>query len=1053
MTGNNQLVPQGAPNTDDLDVIVSVVDSFVKKTYLDSLPLIDVLDVPDEIKKLNVRDNFRLCKLNKITYNKNEDNLQKLTSVYNSIYNISGSLLLVINSDGESIDFYLGTKTPHSEYISASSVQETLFKSLKGNFNGSAFEVCDNSEIEAIIERMFESEFESTSRSVASVTGVPALKDEKNDKKYVQGIERYVDAMQGEKYTAVFISDPIPKQELISIRNGYEILYTQLFPFGQNDLSFGENDSKSVSESLSKGTSESISNSLSKTKPNLIAAAAPVIAATAIVGGAVAIVGTGGAAAAAIPAIGCAMPVVSAAIGKIFTDETENESTSTSTSKNYSVSESVSTGSSKTAQIKFENKTVKSLLKNIEKQLERLEECEDLGMWNSAAYFIGEDSQTALLAATNFNSLLRGKSSAVESSAISLWTEHQQDKLDKIKGYLAKFSHPVFNPEAYNGINLPNLTAGAIISGKELAIQCNIPNKSIKGVVALEVAEFGRNFAVSDGPDAKTIDLGHIYHMDSVEDTAVKLDVQSLSMHTFVTGSTGTGKSNTNYVLLSELNRQGVKFLVIEPAKGEYKAVFGGRKNVSVFGTNKQYMKLLRINPFKFPKEIHVLEHIDKLIEIFNASWPMYAAMPAILKESIERIYISKGWTLEESICQGELKYPDFSDLLKLLPIVINESEYAGEAKSNYIGSLVTRVKSMTNGILGRVFSTNEIDNEILFDQNCVIDLSRVGSSETKALITGIVFMRLLEHRMAYTEGTDVSLRHVTLLEEAHNLLRRTSMEQSAEGSNLQGKAVEMISNAIAEMRTYGEGFIIADQAPNLLDQSVIRNTNTKIIMKLPEEGDRTSIGKAANLNNEQIDELSKLKTGVAAVYQNNWLEPILCKINRFTDKRPHNYQKEIASDNAKKLRLMQLLFQKKLKLDLDFDQTDLAELFEWVKGYDYSIAVRDLIRANLEVYEKSGTMDLWNFASRNEVSAVVFETFEAKRIVLPATDMTELERFHECLLENLAQEIHIEDSRLAFEILNSIVRSFAQNSESFNNVYIAWNKLARSKLNQEVTA
>ena len=29
-------------------------------------------------------------------------------------------------------------------------------------------------------------------------------------------------------------------------------------------------------------------------------------------------------------------------------------------------------------------------------------------------------------------------------------------------------------------------------------------------------------------------------------------------------------------------------------------------------------MPLLKINPFSFPDDIHVLEHIDRLIEIFN---------------------------------------------------------------------------------------------------------------------------------------------------------------------------------------------------------------------------------------------------------------------------------------------------------------------------------------------------------------------------------------------------------------------------------------------------
>ena len=113
-----------------------------------------------------------------------------------------------------------------------------------------------------------------------------------------------------------------------------------------------------------------------------------------------------------------------------------------------------------------------------------------------------------------------------------------------------------------------------------------------------------------------------------IDSSTVSLDVDSLAMHTFISGATGSGKSNTIYTLLSKLtamHNESFSFMVIEPAKGEYKRVFGHKRNVSVFGTNPAYTKLLRINPFKFPKEIHVLEHIDRLIEIFNVCWPMYA--------------------------------------------------------------------------------------------------------------------------------------------------------------------------------------------------------------------------------------------------------------------------------------------------------------------------------------------------------------------------------------------------------------------------------------------
>src|SRR5690606_32619789 len=263
---------------------------------------------------------------------------------------------------------------------------------------------------------------------------------------------------------------------------------------------------------------------------------------------------------------------------------------------------------------------------------------------------------------------------------------------------------------------------------------------------------------------------------------------------------------NVTYNLIDKLCDENINFLVIEPAKGEYKEEFGGRKNVAVYGTNPKYTELLKINPFAFPENIHLYEHIDRFIEILNACLPMEAAMPNLLKEAVEDAYISKGWHLDESRCIADKKeYPIFSDLLKSLENVVESSNFSQEVKSNYQGALVTRVRSMTNGLNKLIFTNECISDENLFDKNVIVDLSRVASSEGKALFMGILFMKLNEYRIANKNQSNSNLKHITILEEAHNLLKRTSTDQSADGANLAGKSVEMISNAIAEMRTYGE--------------------------------------------------------------------------------------------------------------------------------------------------------------------------------------------------------------------------------------------------------
>lgn len=539
----------------------------------------------------------------------------------------------------------------------------------------------------------------------------------------------------------------------------------------------------------------------------------------------------------------------------------------------------------------FTNYNVKHTLELLEEQMKRYEESSALGMWDFAAYILSEDQDVANNVAHSYIALTEGQKSYMSRAAVNLWRGdiEESGNAKEICAYLRELRHPIFglNPqETENDESLnvyPSIvTATTALTGKELAYSLNFPRKSVAGLPVFECAEFGRNIVTYDDtvPDPNQFRIGRIFHMNHEEPTAVSLSKRSLASHTFVTGSTGSGKSNTVYQILDEAEKKDVRFLVIEPAKGEYKDIFGSDANVTIYGTNPEISNLLKIDPFSFPKGIHVFEHMDRLVEIFNVCWPMYAAMPAVLKSAIEQSYSDCGWDLSSSVnIYGDDLYPTFADVARNIRTIIDTSDYDAENKGAYKGSLLTRLKSLTNGINGMIFTSDAIDAKELFNQNVVVDLSRVGSSETKSLIMGMLVLKLQEFRMTEKIEKNGDLRHLTVLEEAHNLLKRTSTEQPVEGGNLQGKSVEMISNAIAEMRTYGEGFIIVDQAPGLLDMAAIRNTNTKIIMRLPDQGDRELVGKAAGLNNDQISELAKLPCGVAAVYQNEWVQSVLCMI------------------------------------------------------------------------------------------------------------------------------------------------------------------------------
>lgn len=899
---------------EDLSYTLGMADSILSKNYLANLSNCEIFsnyasENIDSLKdKLNT--SIRFFDVSQIVLNKKENMRDKLATVFNAVGNTGASLLMQIKGTKNDVKIRIGVKNTNDNVQKTKNAKDILENSLLSNFPGikvsehyKEIDENNNEVTKNVLEKVL-CDF-SAKKTIAAVTDIAGLRseEESEDKQFVQGIEKLIDAMRGKDYTLLLIADPVSISDLNENRRALENIYTQLVPFSSSQYSIGENESESINESISIGASDAITKSLAKSVSHTIGKTfTETTSTTRTESNGTSYTETDGTNSskstgfnASIIVLGANHSRTSGKSHSVSKGNTHSVSYSDSNSVSHGFNESNTEGTtvsnatthtdsvnlqkgtqrqfgeSKNIQISFEDHSVKNLMKRIDRILERYETCADLGMWNCAMYCIS-DEWTAQMAASVYRSLIRGKNSSLEASCITVWTP-ESNKTPAINEYLRHFEHPKFN---YGNIIV---TPGTLISSSELAIQAGLPNHSIPGIPVLECAEFGRTVSSFDEVPSEVVNLGMIFNMHTPEDLLVNLSLASLASHTFITGSTGSGKSNAIYKLLSELKLKKIKFLIVEPAKGEYKNDFGKFAD-KIYGTNPNLTPLLQINPFSFNGNTHILEHLDRLIEIFNVCWPMYAAMPAILKEAVEKSYVDCGWNLTESTnTYGSNLYPTFSDVTRNIKIIIDSSEYDTDNKGAYKGSLITRLKSLTNGINGQIFTADEISNEDLFDKNVIVDLSRVGSTETKSLIMGLLVLKLQEYRM--NQGSS-ELKHVTVLEEAHNLLKRTSVEQSSETANLTGKSVEMLTNSIAEMRSFGEGFIIADQAPALLDMAVIRNTNTKIILRLPDQGDRELVGRAANLNEDQITELARLPRGVAAIYQSDWVEAVLCKVEKF---------------------------------------------------------------------------------------------------------------------------------------------------------------------------
>ena len=130
------------------------------------------------------------------------------------------------------------------------------------------------------------------------------------------------------------------------------------------------------------------------------------------------------------------------------TSESSSQSTSESVSKGNSQSntrgttttkgttDTFTTTTGKTLQLVRDNKRVIDLLKNIEKQIERIEDAKDTGLWSAATYCLADDVQTSKTLASTLQSLCRGKKNTVEDYSINTWIDTFKNK--GIESYLKK---------------------------------------------------------------------------------------------------------------------------------------------------------------------------------------------------------------------------------------------------------------------------------------------------------------------------------------------------------------------------------------------------------------------------------------------------------------------------------------------------------------------------------------------------------------------------------------------------------------------------------------
>lgn len=389
------------------------------------------------------------------------------------------------------------------------------------------------------------------------------------------------------------------------------------------------------------------------------------------------------------------------------------------------------------------------------------------------------------------------------------------------------------------------------------------------------------------------IDAGDIVigKLKTAQNNEVGISLKDLTKHMLVVGTPGCGKTTFSISLLDRLWKEhNIPFLVIEPAKNEYRAIIQSIPELQIFTPGKNFISPFVFNPFLPPKNVKLETYKSTLKTAFSAAVSMATPLDKIFEETINNCYSDFRW-IDTYTSDDDGQVFNISDFIKCFQNTFDDIGYTGDAKN--IGRAgVVRL----NGLVNLFDTYNTIPIEDILTKPTVVELTAIENSDEKALIISLLLLSILAYINANYIGKG-DLKNVILLEEAHVLFDAGYSTSSGE-ANPSDIAQRLIKRMLAEARSYGVGLVIADQSPRKVTTDVVALTDIKMGFRLVEAEDKSILADSTGMDDFQKKKLARLKPGEAFLFFNRLEEPEEIKTEDYREK--NNIDITITDDEVK---------------------------------------------------------------------------------------------------------------------------------------------------------
>lgn len=809
----------------------------------------------------------RLFHIKSLTYEKDFPRQEAFENVIASLNRLPCRLFYYLRGVDYRVEFYVGLVLDsynRGNALHIGDYADMLTQSFQGNFPGSKLDCVTEAQAAALLSSLQDSRMH-----YSALLGVPSRNKEREDVAF-QGLDRMVNVMTSsppeddsysyhkKNFHFIVVWEPVEEANVHKYETLLQETYKHLSLYSSTSIQRSDQQSQQKTEGSSEGGSSG--SSVAK-----------------------------GASSSKTEAYG--------RDNKNSRNTSTNDSSTTSTGKNWASNraETISSAQSLSVGNQVQNKPVQDWMKYIDEELiPRVRRGLAKGMFRTAVYVGASNSLDHDLLKNTIISICQGdKPTFTPLYARDLTSPHNEEQSSAARRMVSSFSirrYPTENLallldsrpvlEGWNYL-------ASWLTSSEISMLAGLPQKEVPGLELREQVDFGLNVPRA----SKGLKIGTVMHEGcELKSHHVWLDRNELNKHTFIAGTTGSGKTTTCIRLLVDAVEQGIPFMVIEPAKTEYRRLLNSNEDFGliVFTVGNESGVPFRLNPFEFLPSESISSRADLLKACFMASFDMEAAIPNLLEEGLYRSYEQYGWDIssgENRFLDNRLEawegdgrfFPTISSYISTVLELVDEKGFDDRLKNDYKGSIRARLDSLRAGSKGLMFDTpRSIDFCELIENNIVLELEDLKSGEDKSFFMGLV-LGCMNEALKAKHLKNSKFRHITLVEEAHRLLTRPAPGSSS----CRSLGVEMFTDMLAEVRKYGECLIIVDQIPAKLAPEILKNTCTKILHKLFARDDKDAVGDTMALSDKQKNSLSSLLTGETIIFSEGWKKPVAVKIDQ----------------------------------------------------------------------------------------------------------------------------------------------------------------------------